>query len=267
MPGNATAVTGNVTVTGATSTAAVYVGPDPIVSPLASTINFAAGQVRANSLTVAIGQTGALNATLLASGTNTTDLVFDVTGYYTADATGAGYVPIAPDPLLDTGTGNGLSGKFTAGSPRTVAIGGRGRVPLTATGVAGIVSVRNQTANYALFIGPSPVAKPPVSNLNFVCGMAGDDDRRAQHTPMVHRCGRRGARPTAGATRGQSRRSGLLPQSFRGRAGDHRVLHAAHALAVGIRNGHRRLPSASIDRVGGQFVSPASHEEAGPQVG
>ena len=170
VPGNATAVTGNVTVTGATSTAAVYVGPDPIVSPLASTINFAAGQVRANSLTVAIGQTGALNATLLASGTNTTDLVFDVTGYYTADATGAGYVPIAPDPLLDTGTGNGLSGKFTAGSPRTVAIGGRGRVPLTATGVAGIVSVRNQTANYALFIGPSPVAKPPVSNLNFVKG-------------------------------------------------------------------------------------------------
>jgi hypothetical protein len=170
VPDAATAVTGNLTVTGATHSWAVYLGPDPIVSPLASTINFAQGQTRANSLTVVLSATGTLNATYLSSGTNTTDLVFDVTGYYTADATGARFVPITPDPLLDTRTGNGLAGKFTAGSPRAVAIRGRGRVPSSATGITGIVSVFNQTANWAVFVGPDPVAKPLVSSLNFVKG-------------------------------------------------------------------------------------------------
>jgi hypothetical protein len=97
----------------------------------------------------------------------TTDLVFDVTGYYTADATGARYVPLAPATLLNTRTGIGLSGKVHANTPRTFTVRGHAGVPANATGITGVVAVVNQTAPWALFVGPSPVAKPTTSSLNF----------------------------------------------------------------------------------------------------
>jgi hypothetical protein len=82
VPANATAVTGNVTVTGETSGWAVFVGPAPTPSPTSSTINFVKGDVKANGLTVALSATGTLSATYMSSSGNTTDLVFDVTGYF-----------------------------------------------------------------------------------------------------------------------------------------------------------------------------------------
>jgi hypothetical protein len=169
VPAGAVAVTGNVTVTDATYGWAVYVGPAPIAKPLGSTINFVKGQTRANSLTVALSSKGTLSATLLSSGKNTIDLVFDVTGYYTADLTGSRYVPITtPAYLLDTRTGSGPTGKLLANSPRTFSVQGVAGVPANATGISGIVSVYNQTANWAVFLGPDPIAKPLVSNLNFL---------------------------------------------------------------------------------------------------
>jgi hypothetical protein len=170
VPIGAKAVTGNVTVTGSTSSWAIYLGPAPIVHPGSSTINFAKGQTRANSLTVALSPTGTLSATFISSSGQSTDLVFDVTGYYTADLTGARYMPITPAPILDTRVANGLSGKFSASIPRTFVVRGRGGVPTNATGITGIVSVFNQTNSWAVFVGPNPVAKPTTSALNFVKG-------------------------------------------------------------------------------------------------
>ena len=80
VPANATAVTGNLTVTNATSAGYVFLGPDPISSPSSSTLNFPLGDSRANGVTVALGVGGTLSATLAPSGT--TDLIFDVTGYF-----------------------------------------------------------------------------------------------------------------------------------------------------------------------------------------
>ena len=45
VPADATAVTGNLTVTGSSAGWAVYLGPDPIASPTSSTINFTKGEV------------------------------------------------------------------------------------------------------------------------------------------------------------------------------------------------------------------------------
>ena len=56
VPADATAVTGNLTVTDQSAGWAVYLGPtdyDP-AHPV-STINFVAGEVRANNVTVALG--------------------------------------------------------------------------------------------------------------------------------------------------------------------------------------------------------------------
>jgi hypothetical protein len=167
VPANATAVTGNLTVTNATSTWAVYIGPYPIAKPASSTINFAKKQTRANSLTVVLSSTGTLSATFLSSG-GTTDLVFDVTGYYTADNTGASYVPISPTRVLDSRVGNGVSSKLVANTPRVFQVTGRGGIPASASAVTGTISVFNQTSTWAVYLGPIPIAKASTSALNFV---------------------------------------------------------------------------------------------------
>ena len=169
VPGNATAVTGNVTAVNATSSWAIYVGPNPIAKPTTSTVNFGRGQTRGNNTTVALSGTGTLSATYMASPGNTADLVFDVTGYFTADSSGSAYVPINPVRLLDSRVGNGFSGKLAAKTPRTVQITNRG-IAAGAVGLSGNLTVTNPTSSWAIFVGPNPEASPTASTLNFVKG-------------------------------------------------------------------------------------------------
>jgi hypothetical protein len=170
VPSNATAVTGNVTVVNETNAWAIYLGPAPLTAPKSSTINFVTGEIKANGLTVALGAGGKLSATYISTTGNTTDLVFDVTGYYTAGTSGAKFVAITPVRLLKTSTGVGLSGKFTANTPRTVQITTRGGVPTTATGITGNLAVVAPTNAWAVFLGPIATAAPKSSTLNFNAG-------------------------------------------------------------------------------------------------
>jgi hypothetical protein len=80
VPANAVAITGNLTVTNQSGAGFVFLGPDPVPNPSSSTLNFPLGDTRANGVTVALGPGGTLSATFGYSGT--TDLVFDVTGYF-----------------------------------------------------------------------------------------------------------------------------------------------------------------------------------------
>jgi hypothetical protein len=170
VPTTAKAVTGNLTVVNATKSWAIYLGPAPLFKPTTSAINFLAGQITGNSLTVALSTTGTLSATYMGNAGGTTDLVFDVTGYYTADASGARYVPLTPATLLDTRTGVGLTGKLIANTPRTVTVRNSAGVPTAATAITGVVAVVNQTRPWALGVGPTPATKPTTSALNFVRG-------------------------------------------------------------------------------------------------
>lgn len=170
VPSNAAAVTGNVTAVNSSAPWAVYLGPKPIGKPGSSTVNFTAGAVVANNVTVALGSGGNLSATYMGPAGATTDLVFDVTGYYTADATGSSFVPLEPARLLDTRSGNGLSGKFQAGVPQSFTVATRGGVPANANGVTGNVTIVNQTYAWAVFVGPNPIASPSTSTLNFIKG-------------------------------------------------------------------------------------------------
>ncbi len=108
VPANATAVTGNLTVTDQTSGWAVFLGPVANPYPTSSTINFTVGQVIANGVTVALGSDGTLSATYISTSGQTTNLVFDVTGFFTPDTSGATFVPLTPARLLDTRVANGL---------------------------------------------------------------------------------------------------------------------------------------------------------------
>ncbi len=52
---------------------------------------------------------------------------------------------------------------------------GRGGVPADATGVTGNVTVVNETAGWAVFLGPDPVPNPPSSTINFTGQIVGKD--------------------------------------------------------------------------------------------
>jgi spore germination protein YaaH len=174
VPAGATAVTGNLTVTGQTSSGYLYVGPMPANSPTSSTLNFPVGDDRANGATVALGPGGTLSITYVApTSGKTASVIFDVTGYFTPDMSGSTFVPLTPSRILDTRSGNGLSGPFICHSARTFQVTGRGGVPANATAVTGNLTVTSQTSLGYLYVGPTAMDNPTSSTLNFPLG----DDR------------------------------------------------------------------------------------------
>ena len=83
VPADAIAVTGNLTVTNQTSPGFVALTAVSTSNPATSTLNFPLGDNRANGVTAPLGAGGVLWATYRGSvGGATTDLVFDVTGYF-----------------------------------------------------------------------------------------------------------------------------------------------------------------------------------------
>ena len=169
VPSAAVAVTGNFTVTNQTGAGAAFLGPNSTPTPSTSTINFPVGDSRANGVTLALGSGGTLSATYMASG-GSSDFIFDVTGYFLPDQSGATYVPLTPARLLDSRYGNGLSGKFVGYVPRTFQVSGRGGVPSSAVGITGNFTVTNQNTAGAAFLGPNSTADPTTSTLNFPVG-------------------------------------------------------------------------------------------------
>src|ERR1019366_3019001 len=171
VPSGATAVTGNLTVTGQTAAGYLFLGPVAANHPTSSTLNFPLGDNRANGVTVALGAGGTLSATYIASSlSRTTQVLFDVTGYFTPDATGSTYHALGPARILDTRYATGLSGVFHSQLARTFQVTGQGGVPSGATAVTGNLTVTGQTAAGYLFLGPVAANHPTSSTLNFPLG-------------------------------------------------------------------------------------------------
>ena len=81
IPASAKSVAFNATVTGPTSQGYIVLYPGGTAPPLASTINYRAGQTRANNAIVPLGAGGTLS---VASGqsSGTTNVILDVNGYF-----------------------------------------------------------------------------------------------------------------------------------------------------------------------------------------
>jgi hypothetical protein len=174
VPSNATAVTGNLTVTAQTSLGYLFIGPVATNNPTSSTLNFPMADDRANAVAVGLGSGGTLSITYAAPTLGpTAQVIFDVTGYYTPDATGVKYYPLTPARILDSRNGTGLSGVFSSQVARTFQATGRGGVPSNATAVTGNLTVTAQTSGGFLFMGPVATNNPSSSTLNFPVG----DDR------------------------------------------------------------------------------------------
>jgi hypothetical protein len=168
------AVVVNLTVTDPTSTGYVSVFPTGVARPLVSTIDFLAGQTKANMAEVAVGLGGQIS---VYNAAGTTQIVVDVEGWYDASAptSGAGlYNPLPPQRIVDTrpGTGTPYSGQMLGpGQALTVQVAGAGGVPSSgAEAVVLNVTAADATAPSVVSVFPTGITTPLASTLNFVAG-------------------------------------------------------------------------------------------------
>ncbi len=169
VPSSATGVTGNLTVTGATSAGFVSLGPTMTSSPSTSSVNVTAGSTVANGVSVALSF-GRLAAVWDGTAGSSANVIFDVTGYFTAGSGGLSYYAIAPVRVLDSSKSIGLSGTFASGTARLFTIGGTGGVPTGAAGISGNLTVLNPSSAGWALVSPEIVATPTTSTLNVASG-------------------------------------------------------------------------------------------------
>jgi hypothetical protein len=165
VPADATAVAINITATGPTADSYLTVYPTGRSRPAASSINFARGGTVGNFVIAELGTNGRLD---LYNHNGTTDVVFDVVGYYPAQAA---YTPLQPARVLDTRTNLGdISVPVGARQTVTTRITGRGGVPADATAVAINITATGPTADSYLTVYPTGRSRPAASSINFARG-------------------------------------------------------------------------------------------------
>jgi len=166
------AVIMNVTVTNTTGSGYLVVYPNGVARPLASNLNWIAGQTVPNLLEVPVSAEGKVT---VFNSAGSTDVIFDIAGYVSTSAQSSGlsglYNPIVPGRLLDTRTGLGGASTVGAGGTISLQVTGRGGVP--AIGVSAVVlnvTATGPTASSYVTVWPDGASRPVASNLNFVAG-------------------------------------------------------------------------------------------------
>jgi hypothetical protein len=190
VPSNAIAVVGNLTAVGQGSAGYFSLTPEqPVGSPTTSTINFPKADVRANAVTVPLGAGGVLWVTFKGTVGTHADAVFDVTGYFVPDTSGATYIALTPNRLVDSrvGTRLGLSASLSSGVPAQFDVTDRSgdvalNVPADAVGITGnLTAVGESSGGYYALTPDDPGPLPPTSTLNFP---KGDTRANAVTTPL-----------------------------------------------------------------------------------
>jgi hypothetical protein len=166
------AVVLNVTVTNTTASGYLVVYARGVARPLASNLNWTAGQTVPNLVEVPVPPDGKVT---VFNSQGSTDVIFDVAGYVsTADLSSGSaglFNPLVPARLLDTRTGTGGATTLGAGGTISLQVTGRGNVP--ANGVSAVVlnvTATNPSASSYVTVWPDGDTRPLASNLNFVAG-------------------------------------------------------------------------------------------------
>ncbi len=160
------AIAGNLTVTGATAAGFVTLSSDP--NSGSSTINFKAGDTRANNFVVPGGPAGSLWATYHAVAGATVQLTLDVTGEF-IDGQGADFHPLSPVRLVDSRSGIG-TGTLAANHAHSFLVAGTADIPSDATAITANLTVTNQTMAGYVAVTPDPTNSPSISTINFPVG-------------------------------------------------------------------------------------------------
>ena len=143
----------------------VSVFPCDVARPDVSNLNFTSGQTVPNAVIAPVSVDGTVCLYVY----GTAHLLVDVSGYFTA-----GFSPVTPARVVDTRSRGRVGALDGSGVALEVQVTGRGGVPTTGVSAVALnVTVVDGLANdFAGFVSvfPCDVAKPDVSNLNFVSG-------------------------------------------------------------------------------------------------
>jgi hypothetical protein len=166
------AVVLNVTAVGPTGNGFLTVWPSGQPQPYVSNVNFVPGQTVPNMVTVAVGDSGAVDVFNAAGATH---VLFDVVGFYSTADGPAGlryFTQYFPMRAFDTrnGAGGVAAQPLGPGGSLEFQFGGSGDVPTGARAVVMNVTVTAPTGWGYLSVFPADVARPEVSSLNFVPG-------------------------------------------------------------------------------------------------
>lgn len=161
VPPAAQAYSLNATVVPSVALAYLTLFPAGGARPLVSTLNSFDGATVANAAIVPGGNGGAIEAYV----TNSTDLIFDINGYF-APGGGASlkYTPVTPCRIADTRTTG--SSILAADSSRVFAVSGLCGVPSGAQAYSLNVTVVPTGSLAYLTLWPTGLARPLVSTLN-----------------------------------------------------------------------------------------------------
>jgi hypothetical protein len=157
----------NVTATSPTAASFVTVYPDGSTRPVASNLDFAAGETIPNLVVVPVtdGKVDFYN------NLGTVNLIADLAGYYTSSG-GSLFVAAGPVRVLDTrfGTG-GHTGPVGAGQSISLQVAGVAGAPSSGvTAVVLNVTATSPTAASFITVYPDASTRPVVSNLDFAAG-------------------------------------------------------------------------------------------------
>jgi hypothetical protein len=149
--------------------------------PTTANVNFVAGQIVGNMVTVGLGidsTTGAPAVSIYNGPSGNTDFTLDLNGYYVPQTSTSGdaYVPLSPSRIFDTRSGSGYAGAgSTLGPASTVSVPvtSVGGVPVSASAVVVNIAVVNTTAPSYIEAYPSgspPPSSTPTVNQNWLPG-------------------------------------------------------------------------------------------------
>ena len=175
VPAAAIAVTGTITVTNQSKAGSITLTPVSTPAPTTASLYFPVNDNRATGVTVKLGTGGALWVTYSsATAGATTDVIFDVTGYFLPGTSGAMYVALTPNRLVDSRPpGLGILKALTSHVAATFQVTGRvptdptKNVPATAVAITGTLTVTGQTAVGWLALTNLPNNNPITSSINF----------------------------------------------------------------------------------------------------
>jgi hypothetical protein len=131
--------------------------------PLASNLNFVAGQVVPNLVIAKVGTNSKIS---VYNPYGNTHVIVDIVGYLSSTAPGR-YYPLTQTRLLDTRDESGGPGPVGAGSTTSLTVLGVGGVP--ASGVSAVtlnIAAYGPTANTYLTAWPNGTTRPTTSSLN-----------------------------------------------------------------------------------------------------
>jgi hypothetical protein len=139
-------------------------------TPGVSNLNYTANRTVPNSAVIPVGSDGKIDLFNGGASAGPIDLIADVTGYFSTNATSA-YVPVTPTRLLDTRpAGTLFPGGIIAVNPDSVLLGNSANSGL-ATGFAVNVTVTGPSGTGFITAYPNGTPVPDTSTLNYVPGL------------------------------------------------------------------------------------------------